>query len=141
MANGQQKFRASKSPIPRTLRTPMLNLNDCGRLIASSNAWSGAMVGEWTSHTDPGGNWMMQFYAAKGHEFYRVTFEPVYAGAADVDGYLGPNPSDNSYQSMDPMTVYDRPLSVEGAMKTSKEALESSVHEHANPFCIGSWNS
>ena len=66
---------------------------------------------------------MMQFHNAQGHEFYRIEFEQVSSGSSDIYGYLGLNPSDNSYQSMEPMTAYDKPLSIEGAMKTSQGSL------------------
>jgi VCBS repeat-containing protein len=99
---------------------------------------SGALVGEASANTDPGGNWMMQFHSAKGHDFYRIEFEQVSAGAADVYGYLGMNPGDNSYQSMEPMTAYDRPLSVENAMRTSDDALSDSHRQNNNPNGFGS---
>ena len=98
---------------------------------------SGALVGEASANTDPGGNWMMQFHSAKGHDFYRIEFEQVSAGAADVYGYLGMNPGDNSYQSMEPMTAYDRPLSTENAMRTSHDALGDSHRQNMNPNGFG----
>ncbi|MFK7768551.1 MAG: Ig-like domain-containing protein [Mariniblastus sp.] len=98
---------------------------------------SGSLVGESSANTDPGGNWMMQFHSAKGHDFYRIEFQQVSTGASDVYGYMGLNPSDNSYQSMEPMTCYDRPLSVEGAMQTSKEALDESHRANSNPMGFG----
>ena len=98
---------------------------------------SGSLVGEASANTDPGGNWMMQFHNAKGHDFYRIEFEQVSSGASNVYGYMGLNAADNSYQSMEPMTVYDRPLSVENAMQTSKEALEESQRHNSNPMNFG----
>ena len=98
---------------------------------------SGSLVGEASANTDPGGNWMMQFHNAQGHNFYRIEFEQVTAGAADVYGYLGLNPADNSYQSMEPMTSYDRPLSVESAMETSEDALKNSHRHNSNPSGFG----
>jgi hypothetical protein len=38
---------------------------------------------------------------------------------------------------MEPMTAYDRPLSVEGAMETSQEALQASQRENSNPLGFG----
>ncbi len=98
---------------------------------------SGALVGEATADCDPGGNWMMQFPGAKGYDFYRIEFEQFSSGAADIYGYLGLYPGDNSYQSMEPMTVYDRPLTVEGAMETSQAALQASQRENSHPLGFG----
>ena len=80
---------------------------------------------------------MMQFQNAKSHDFYRIEFEQVSSGAADVYGYLGLNPGDNSYQSMEPMTVYDRPLSVENAMQTSRDSFENFHRQNSNPMGFG----
>ncbi len=104
-----------------------------GRIYDSS----GALVGEATANTDAGGNWMMQFHSAEGYEFYRIEFEQVAAGAADVYGYFGLNPADNSYQSMEPLTVYDQPLSVEGAMKTSEMSLMEAQRQDETPLGFG----
>ncbi len=98
---------------------------------------SGSLVGESRSSTDAGGNWMMQFSGAKGHDFYRIEFEQVSAGAADIYGYIGLNPSDNSYQSMEPMTSYDRPLSVNNAMETSQGSLKSAHQNNSNSHGLG----
>ncbi len=105
-----------------------------GRIYDSS----GALVGEARAGTDPGGNWMMQFHSAKGHDFYRIEFEQITAVAADVYGYLGLNPADNSYQSMEPMTAYDQPLSIEGLANIGDVAAGNAPEQHqAAGFWLG----
>ena len=98
---------------------------------------SGAIVGESSATTDLGGNWIMQFPNTKGHDFYRVEFEQISSGAPDVYGYIGLNPADNSYQTMEAATTYNRPLSVESALETSKESLEISHRHNTNPLKLG----
>ena len=127
----QQIFTLAPEPIFSGYARPGTEI--IGRIYDAS----GALVGDATANTDPGGNWMMQYHNAKGHDFYRIEFEQRASGATDVYGYLGLNPSDNSYQSMEPMTHYDRPLSVENAMETSKEALQDSHRTNTDPFGFG----
>ena len=79
----------------------------------------------------------MQFPNTKGHDFYRVEFEQISSGAPDVYGYIGLNPADNSYQTMEAATTYNRPLSVESALETSKESLEISHRHNTNPLKLG----
>ncbi len=93
---------------------------------------SGHLVAESTALTDPGGNWMMQMGTGI-HEQYRIEFEQV-AGTQDVYGYLGLNPGGNSYQSMQPATQYDQPMSVENAFKSSAFASLQEIHEANNNF-------
>ncbi len=121
----QQIFTLAPEPIFSGYARPGTQV--IGRIYDSS----GSLVGEASANTDPGGNWMMQFHNAKGHEFYRIEFEQIASGSYDVYGYMGLNASDNSYQSMEPLTAYDKPLSVEGAMETSGMTLEE-VHLHNN---------
>ena len=127
----QKIFTLAPEPIFSGYAAPGTQI--IGRIYDSS----GSLVGEASANTDPGGNWMMQFHDAKGHDFYRIEFQQVASGASDVYGYMGLNPADNSYQSMEPMTAYDRPLSVEGAMETSKDALENSHRHNSNPMGFG----
>ncbi len=121
----QQIFTLAPEPIFSGYARPGTQV--IGRIYDSS----GSLVGEATANTDPGGNWMMQFHNAKGHEFYRIEFEQIASGSYDVYGYMGLNASDNSYQSMEPLTAYDKPLSIEGAMETSEMTLEE-IHLHNN---------
>ena len=119
----QKIFTLAPEPIFSGYSRPGTQIT--GRIYDSS----GALVGEANATTDPGGNWMMQFHSAKGHEFYRIEFEQVASGSVDVYGFMGLNPGDNSYQSMEPLTAYDKPLSIEGAMETSEMSLEQ-AHQH-----------
>ena len=98
---------------------------------------SGALVGEASSNTDPGGNWMMQFHDARGNDFYRIEFEQVATSGLDVYGYFGMDPANNSYQSMEPLTAYDQPMSVEGAMETSHQTLEQAHRVARDPLGFG----
>ncbi|MEM7455250.1 MAG: Ig-like domain-containing protein [Planctomycetota bacterium] len=97
----------------------------------------GSLVGEATASTDPGGNWMMQFQGTTSFEFYRIEFEQVSAGATDVYGYFGLDPANNSYQSMEPLTAYSDPLSVDSASTTAEESLESSHRLNQTPMGFG----
>ena len=98
---------------------------------------SGTLVGDASAMTDPGGNWMMQFNNAKGHEFYRIEFEQVATSNLEVYGYFGLDASNNSYQAMEALTSYDKPLSVENAMETSQETLQSLHRIHNDPLGFG----
>ena len=80
----------------------------------------------------------MQFQGTTSQEFYRIEFEQVAASGIDVYGYLGLNPADNSYQAMEALTSYDRPLSVEGAIQNSaSNQLEQSRRTNENPLGFG----
>ena len=119
----QKIFSLAPEPIFSGYSRPGTQIT--GRIYDSS----GALVGEANATTDPGGNWMMQFHSAKGQEFYRIEFEQVASGSVDVYGFMGLNPGDNSYQSMEPLTAYDKPLSIDSAMETSEMSLEQ-AHRH-----------
>ena len=80
----------------------------------------------------------MQFQGTRGFQFYRIEFEQVAPqGAIDIYGYFGLNPADNSYQAMEALTSYDRPLSVEGAMQNSHQALQQSTQEAGDSIGFG----
>ncbi len=92
-----------------------------GRIYDSS----GAIIGERSVNADPGGNWLIQFPGSRGYQFYRVEFEQVAAvGSVDIYGYFGLSPADNSYQPLEDLTYYDKPLSVEVAMFDSFDDLQ-----------------
>ena len=98
---------------------------------------SGRLVGERYTNADPGGNWMMQFQGISKFNQYRIEFDYV-ASSADVYGYLGLNPSDNSYQAMQPLTGWDEPLNVSGAMRNAPhDALTQMHNEHNRPQGFG----
>ncbi len=98
---------------------------------------SGTLIGEASANTDPGGNWMMQFQGTEGNNFYRIEFEQVSAGAADVYGYFGLNPADNTYQAMESITTYEDPLSVEKAMQSSLDSIQQIHRVNENPLGFG----
>ncbi len=92
---------------------------------------SGRLMGEGFAMSDPGGNWMMQFQGIAKFEHYRIEFDYV-VQSADIFGYLGLNPSDNSYQAMQPLTGWEEPMSVHGALNGSPQNALARMHQENN---------
>jgi VCBS repeat-containing protein len=104
-----------------------------GRLYDSR----GALVAESTATSDPGGNWMMHFQGASRFEHYRVEFDFVIE-SADVYGYLGLHPSDDSYQAMQPLTEWEEAYSIQRVMRTTPEKTLDHLHqENSRPMGMG----
>ena len=81
---------------------------------------------------------MIQFQGTRGFQFYRIEFDQVAAlGTADIYGYFGLNPANNSYQAMEALTSYDDPLSVEVALADSFLDLQQSHQQPNNPLGFG----
>ena len=92
---------------------------------------SGNLVGEGFAQADPGGNWMMHFQGVSKFEHYRIEIEYAVT-STDIYGYLGLNPSDNSYQAMQPLTGWDKPMSVEGAIDDAPHETLTKLHNENN---------
>ena len=98
----------------------------------------GVLIGEGFAHADPGGNWMMQFQGVAKFEHYRIEFDYV-VESQDIYGYLGLDPSDNSYQAMQPLTDWMEPLSVAGAIRQSPWHSLNALHRSLQrPLGFGS---
>ncbi|MCA9056346.1 MAG: tandem-95 repeat protein, partial [Planctomycetaceae bacterium] len=89
----------------------------------------GVLIGEGFAHADPGGNWMLQFQGLAKFEHYRIEFDYV-VESQDIYGYLGLDPSDNSYQAMQPLTDWMEPLSVAGAIRQSPWHSLNALHQN-----------
>ncbi len=98
---------------------------------------SGRLVGESMSTADPGGSWMMQFPGIGKLETYRVEFEYVRTNT-DMYGYLGLNPSDSTYQAMQPLSHGSDQMNVNDAIEKAPAASLMSLHaENWNPTGLG----
>lgn len=78
-----------------------------GRIVDGS----GQLVGEITGNADVGGNWMIQFHGVAKLEYYRIELSYSFSDG-DIYGYLGLNPSDDTYQAMQPMTQWNEEFTV-----------------------------
>ena len=100
---------------------------------------SGALIGESNSMTDAGGNWMLQFQGVNANQTHRIEFEQQSSSAGlDVYGYFGLESGDNSYQAMEPLTTYERPISVENAINSaSGKQLDRAHQQNESPNGFG----
>ena len=92
---------------------------------------SGTLIGESKSVSDPGGNWMMQFQGIDTHRFHRIEVEQV-SGASDMYGYLGLDPADSTYQTMQPLTAYGEKLSINSVFRNRSGESLKTLHEENN---------
>ncbi|MFO0871044.1 MAG: cadherin-like domain-containing protein [Pirellulales bacterium] len=107
------------------------------RIVGRIYDETGALQGEAFASADPGGNWMMHFSGLRRCAEYRVEFTFALE-SNDLYGYLGLNPSDDSYQAMQPLTAWDEALGVNGAMRgVPSRVLQRMTREDAQPLGIG----
>jgi VCBS repeat-containing protein len=98
---------------------------------------AGRLIGEGRATSDPGGNWMMQFQGVAKFQHFRIEFDYV-RQSTDIYGYFGVNPSDNSYQAMQPLTGWDEALSANSAMRGGPHNSLMAMHQqHNNPIGFG----
>ena len=91
----------------------------------------GNLVGQASSRTDPGGNWMMQFQGMQTPEDYRVEFEQT-VELSDMYGYLGYNLHGTHYQSMQTSGMNTPGSSVARAMETSAHEMSARFHDEVH---------
>ena len=97
----------------------------------------GVLVGEQFAHADPGGNWLMQFQGLARLDRYRIEFDYV-VETQDIYGYLGLDPSDNSYQAVQPLTNRDEPFGVPFVLRQAPYQSLNTLHRELNrPLGLG----
>ena len=80
---------------------------------------------------------MMQFQQVEGHQFHRIEFELVGA-SDDIYGYLGLDPSDTTYQAMQPWAKMEQGLSVDAVLESvPSESLQQSHRQNQRPVGLG----